>query len=454
MTTLKPKLYNSLTQTLDVITNDNINIYTCGPTVYSHIHIGNLRSFLTADLIVRLYKVLGYNVVWTSNITDVGHLTNEDLDSGQDKVIKTLNDKGSLFKTAQDVADYYTESVLHDWTSFNLLEPDYRPKATDHIEQMIELITILLDKGFAYITSKGVYFDSSKNKFIGSLSKNNKELLQSSNRELVQDKDKLNDNDFALWKIDCNALVKWNSPWGWGYPGWHIECSAMSNVYNPDGLSIHTGGEDNKFPHHEAEIAQTKYGYGYDLSQSWIHTSHILVDGIKMSKSLGNVITLKDKTYSPMAIKLALLTAKYRRQLNINKELLDASQRLMDKYNNIYTNGLNLPTSSNNVNNKLFPIFNKMVEHLCNDLNTPLVLSELHKGMLLIETNNFKVDWWFTNVELLLGLKFESKVYSNYVQSLIDKRVIARSNKNYMLADAIRNELLSYGLIIKDEKQQ
>lgn len=452
MITLQPKLYNSLTQTLDVITDDNINIYTCGPTVYSHIHIGNLRSFLTADLIVRLYKVLGYKVNWTSNITDVGHLTNEDLDSGQDKVIKALNDQGSLFKTAQDVANYYTESVLEDWAAFNLLEPDYRPKATNHIQDMIELIGILLNNNYAYITNKGVYFNSSNNEFIGCLSKNNKELLQSSNRHLVFDKDKLNDSDFALWKIDCNALVRWDSPWGWGYPGWHIECSAMSNFYNNEGLSIHTGGEDNKFPHHEAEIAQTKYGYNYDLAKCWVHTSHILVDSKKMSKSLGNVITLKNKAYSPMAIKLALLTAKYRKQLNINKELLDASQRLMDRYNNVYSNSLQLD-NSDLIEYNLNQIYQNILNYLCNDLNTPLVLAELHKGMLLVENNKVKSDWWFSNIELLLGLKFESKVYSKYIQDLINRRDLARSNKNYILADAIRNELLSYGLIIKDEKQ-
>lgn len=368
------QLYNSLTQREEDVKETNISIYTCGPTVYSHMHIGNLRSFLTADLIVRTLKSLGNSVTWISNITDVGHLTNEDLDSGEDKLVKQFKESGSLFNRVEEVATYYTNSVLEDWKAFNLLNPDYRPKATEYISEMIELITTLLKKGFAYETPKGIYFDSSKNELIGILSKNNKDLLQASNREIVEDNSRRNKADFALWKKDSNHLMKWNSPWGYGYPGWHIECSAMAHRYAP--LTIHTGGEDNRFPHHEAEIAQSKYGYNYNLAKCWVHTSHILINGKKMSKSLGNVINLKDS--NPMAIKLALMTGKYRKQLNITKELLESSQRLIDRYNKIYSNStvgnLNLDTYISNI--KL---------HLANDLNTPLVLAELHKAFILIE---------------------------------------------------------------------
>jgi cysteinyl-tRNA synthetase len=390
-------------------------------------------------------SLLDYKVNWISNITDVGHLTNEELDTGEDKLIKQFNNSGSLFKAVEEVASYYTKSVLEDWKVFNLIEPTHRPKATDYISEMIELIKLLLDKGFAYETTKGIYFDSSKNELIGILSNNNKELLQTANREIVEDNNRLRKADFALWKRDSNHLMRWDSPWGYGYPGWHIECSAMSHKYAP--LTIHTGGEDNKFPHHEAEIAQSKYGYEYDLAKCWVHTSHILIDGHKMSKSLGNIINLKDNTYSPMAIKLALMSGKYRKQLNVTKELLESSQRLIDRYNDIYSN-----SKIGNLN--LDNYINSIMLHLANDLNTPLVLAKLHKAFLLIEKHKVYPEDWFKSIENLLGLQFnkKGKVYSAEIQQLIAKRDNARKNKDYVLADKLRQELTNLGVNVKDEK--
>ncbi|MDA3886611.1 MAG: cysteine--tRNA ligase, partial [Candidatus Delongbacteria bacterium] len=335
------QIYNSYSkkkETFKPVTEGKVNIYTCGPTVYSSAHVGNFSAFLMADILVRYFKYSGNDVKWVMNITDVGHLTddNEVTDDGEDK-LEAASKKEN--KTVWEIARYYENAFLDDIKKLKLLPAYKYPRATEHVEEMIDMIKTLQEKDVIYETSDGVYFDISKFKKYGKLSGNDVEALQAGSRVEVNE-DKRSPFDFALWKKlmgkNENHIMKWESPWGTGFPGWHIECSAMSKKYLGETLDFHTGGEDNKFPHHESEIAQSEVANGKQFANYWMHKSRVVVNNEKMSKSLGNFFTVTDLVklgYTPESIRFTFISVHYRSKLNFTEEKLVESQKTIDKFN-------------------------------------------------------------------------------------------------------------------------
>ncbi|MEA3272830.1 MAG: cysteine--tRNA ligase, partial [Patescibacteria group bacterium] len=310
------RLYNSLTrkkENFKPLKKSAVTMYNCGPTVYDFAHIGNLRSFLFADLLRRYFEYSDYKVKQVMNITDVGHML-EDADEGLDKIEQAAK---KAKKTPAQVADFYTKAFFDDVKKLNIKQAWKYPKATEHIKEMIKIIEKLIDKKYAYEVKGSIYFNVKKFKKYGKLSGNKLKDLMAGAR-VEKNPDKKNPYDFALWIYNPKHKMQWNSPWGKGYPGWHIECSAMAGKYLGETIDIHTGGEDNKFPHHEAEIAQSEGANGKKFARFWLHTRHLLVDGKKMSKSKKNFYTLEDllkRGYSARAIRYLLLSSHYRDKL-------------------------------------------------------------------------------------------------------------------------------------------
>ena len=287
-----------------------LRFYSCGPTVYSYAHIGNFRTFLTADLVVRTAEALGWSVRYVSNVTDVGHLTEDDLadGGGEDKMARALASKdGERFETVWDLARHYTAALEADWQSLNLREPDLRPRATEHVREQIEAARALVEAGHAYETDDGVYFHVPSFPGYGRLSGNQDAEALAGTRDVVRDDGKRDPRDFALWKKDPGHLMQWHSPFasgpaaGWGFPGWHLECSVMAQKYLGETIDLHGGGEDLRFPHHECEIAQAEALTGRPFSRYWVHTRFLQVEGEKMAKSAGNFLTVRDLTAPPPA---------------------------------------------------------------------------------------------------------------------------------------------------------
>lgn len=334
------KLYNTLNrrkETLVPLKKGLFTIYTCGPTVYRDAHIGNLRSYLMADWIRRVLLFRGHEIIHVKNITDVGHMRQEVLEQGEDKVIAAAIAAG---KSPKEIADFYTERFLSDEASLNILPVNHLPKATDHITEMLEIADRLLEKGFAYERDGNVYFSVQKFAGYGRLSGN---LHESQLQEAVRvevDPKKLDPRDFTLWKrAEKGRSVKWPSRWGDGFPGWHIECSAMSMKFFGDTFDIHTGGVDNIFPHHEGEIAQSEAFAGRQVVNYWVHGQHLLADGVKMAKSSGNAFIipeLEDRGIDPMAFRYLCMTARYRTRLNFTFSSLKASERALNRLRRMY----------------------------------------------------------------------------------------------------------------------
>jgi len=349
------KLHNTLTKSKEAfkaINPGKVGMYTCGPTVYDYIHIGNIRSYMTADILRRYLEYRGYEVRAIKNITDVGHLTEDDIaqaDSGEDKILKkALKEK----KSPQEIAEFYEDYFKNTEKEMNILAANYFPKATTHIDQMIKMISGLIEKDRAYEKNGNVFFNVTKFPGYGKLSGNTLESLKSGAR-LEKHPDKKNPWDFALWlKAPEDHLMKWKSPWSVGYPGWHIECSAMSLEYLGETFDIHTGGEDNIFPHHEAEIAQSESFTGKKFVNYWTHTRHLLVDREKMSKSKGNFYILEDvkkKGFSAMELRLLLLSSHYRSPLNFTWDSMKQSRQNLKRITEFIQGlkqGFNLKTDS------------------------------------------------------------------------------------------------------------
>src|SRR5690606_17758707 len=326
-----------------------LRFYSCGPTVYSYAHIGNFRTFLTADLVVRVAEALGWAVRYVSNVTDVGHLTEDDVAdaSGEDRMAKALASKeGERFANVWDLARHYTTALEADWRALNLREPAVRPRATEHVREQILATEALVEKGHAYETADGVYFHVPSFPDYGKLSGNtDAERLDvgaaAASRAVVVDEEKKDPRDFALWKKDPGHLMQWHSPYGWGFPGWHLECSVMAQQYLGETIDLHGGGEDLRFPHHECEIAQAEALTGEPFARHWFHTRFLLVEGEKMSKRLGNFLTVRDLTappeaggredwgapVDPLALRLALLQGSYRQPFNFTQKALRDRQK-------------------------------------------------------------------------------------------------------------------------------
>jgi cysteinyl-tRNA synthetase len=450
-------------------------MYVCGPTVYDYIHIGNIRSYLTADIVRRHLEYSGFEVRQINNITDVGHLTKDDIaqgDSGEDKIEKrALAEK----KPPKEIAKFFEEYFHETEDKLNILRAHFFPKATVHIPQMIKMISTLIEKEYAYEKNGNVFFDITKFSDYGKLSGNTLDNLKVGAR-LEEHPDKKNPWDFALWlKAPKEHLMKFESPWSVGYPGWHIECSTMSLEYLGDTIDIHTGGEDNIFPHHEAEIAQSESFSGKKFVNYWVHTRHLLVDGEKMSKSKGNFYKLEDileKGYNAMELRLLLLSSQYHSQMNFTWDSMEQAkqnlQRITDFINNLAD--YKLPSSRNievsiEASMDLKKYQTRFEEAMNDDLNTPLALSVLYELITetnkLLQTNKLQANeakkilslWEKMNKVFGLVIKKKEVEIPKEIIKIAAARKKARAEKDFQKSDELRKEIEKLGYIIEDVKE-
>ena len=475
------RLYDSLSRKVIPLTTSepgHLRFYTCGPTVYSYAHIGNFRSFVTADLVVRTAKAIGWKVTWVSNITDVGHLTDDDIAdaTGEDKMEKALRSKeGEQFHNVWELAEYYEDAYRSDWKLLNLTEPDVRPKATQHVREQILATEDLIAKGIAYETPTGVYFSVEKFPEYGKLSGNTQESLRKGVRDVVLDENKNDQSDFAIWKKDDKHLMQWFSPYGWGFPGWHIECSVMARAYLGDTIDLHSGGEDNKFPHHECEIAQSESLTGKPFCNHWTHTAFLQVNGQKMSKSLGNfyyVRGLVEQGADPLAIRFALISGVYRKNLNFTDQGLEDAKTNIDRFrraDSAVAEALVAGTTGpDSIGTELESLYEQALEAMLSDLNTPIAISKALEGAKVITRDALSVESaksgeaFLTKINDLLGIVRhdepltpceETKVSSvdeAKILERIEARKAAKAAKDWGLADTIRKELATEGILLTD----
>ena len=475
------KLFNTLHNGIEEIvpkTPGELKFYACGPTVYSFAHIGNFRSFLSADLLIRTARARGYKVTFVCNITDVGHLAGDDVadSQGEDKMARALrSNEGKAFANIWDLARFYADSMIEDWRKLGLSEPDVRPRAAEHVTEQLELIDRLHRKGFAYEPAMGVYFDVSKFPRYGALSGNTVDQVRDVTRDLITDPEKRSQQDFALWKKDEAHLMRWHSPYGWGFPGWHIECSAMAMRYLGNSFDIHSGGEDNRFPHHECEIAQSEAATGQQYVSYWMHTAHLLVGGRKMAKSSGNFFTVRDilgKGIDPLALRYALTCARYRDQLNFTEAALEAAVRVRERIDNCYREikkrAAQEPSGAVAVPDYLAQAWQACVMAMADDLNTPEAYAALMGGIRAINSNLAALNpaevrgcaEWFEKINGLTGLVYSEYEEQNaaapdaqsddWIRAEIDARNQARANKDFKAADVIRDRLKAAGIELLD----
>ena len=452
------KLYNTLTkqtEELNPIEGNLVRIYTCGPTVYSYAHIGNFRAYLFMDLLRRVLKYNGYQLKHVMNITDVGHLES-DADEGEDKMLKAAKKEE---KNPYEIATFYTNVFMKDMEKLNIEQPEYVVKATDHIKEMIEFVQELLDNGYAYRTNKGIYFDITKLDKYPLLS-NRKLEEQIAGARVEVDEEKKNPYDFALWiNAPKNHLMKWDSPWGLSYPGWHIECSAMSRKYLGDQFDIHTGGVDHIPTHHENEIAQSKGATGKIPAKTWMHVEFLQVDGGKMGKSLGNTYTLdqlQEKGIEPLAYKLFCFSSNYTKKLNFTWEGARAAQTSLERLRE----GLKKHKEGTEKIEKtsLKEYEEKFLVEINNDLNITSAMSIVWE---IIRNEKKSKDFYelILKFDEVLGLDLkniqerEIKIeLPEEVKELVEQRKLAREQKRWEESDRLRDEINKLGYNIKDSK--
>ena len=456
------RIYNTLTKSVEEFVpnnKDEVKMYTCGPTVYHFAHIGNLRTYIFEDILEKTLNYLGYKVNRVMNITDVGHLSS-DADTGEDKML--LGAKRE-HKTVYEIADFYTKAFFSDTEKLNIKRPDTVSKASDNIEEYIKIINKLLEEGYAYKSSGNVYFDISKAKDYYRLSgKNEEELIIGARDDVSHDKEKRNPFDFALWFTKSkfeNQEMKWDSPFGTGYPGWHIECSGISLKYLGEYLDIHCGGVDNIFPHHTNEIAQSEAYVGHKWCNYWVHGEHLNDKSGKMSKSKGEFLTvslLEDKGYNPLSYRFMCLQSHYRNQLVFSYDSLDTAE---SAYNKLKSKIKSLVKTNNKLDDEKIEYYNDIFKSaLGDDLNTSNALTCLFDVLKDDSINDDTKLYLVSEFDKVLSLSLleEKKVDNellNKINELIEKRNIAKSNKDYELADKIRNELLDMNVVIKDTRE-
>ena len=479
-----PKLsvYNTLTRKKELfepLCPPNVGMYVCGPTVYGDPHLGHARPAITFDLVFRYLKHLRYKVRYVRNITDVGHLE-RDADEGEDKICK----KARLEELEpMEIVQYYLLRYQDAMRELNVLPPSIEPHASGHIIEQINLVKEILNNGYAYESEGSVYFDVVKynhdHKY-GILSNRNIEDMLNTTRELDGQDEKRNAVDFALWKkAQPEHIMRWPSPWSDGFPGWHCECTAMSKKYLGQQFDIHGGGMDLIFPHHECEIAQAVGSQGSDMVKYWMHNNMITVNGQKMGKSLGNFITLEQfftgnhemltQAYSPMTIRFFILQAHYRSTVDFSNEALQASEKGLERLLEAYTRLQKLnPSTASNIDVK--GLRQLCEEAMCDDINTPIVISHLFEACKAINTvadgkatlcaddlNELNATFKLF-IEDILGLQQEGvdhknqDAYKKAIDLLLNIRLQAKENKDWATSDKIRNELASYGFIVKDTK--
>ena len=437
------------------IKEKEVGMYSCGPTVYKDATIGNARTNIFQDVLRRMLEYNGYKVKQVMNITDVGHLVS-DGDEGEDKMLKSAREE---HKTPKEIAEHYTKLFFEDLKDLNIEMPEVICKATDYIPEMLEYVEELVKKGYAYETSTAIYFDISKLDKYPILSNLNLEDQKTGVRIDV-DQEKKNPYDFALWiKAPENHIMKWDSPWGPSYPGWHIECSAMSRKHLGEKFDIHTGGIDLIPTHHENEIAQSKGLCGKIPANYWIHGEYLLIDGGKMSKSLGNVYLIrdiKDKGYDPLVYKLFCYTSSYRNKLNFTWEGIEATSKSLERLRKGYQNhvaGNDILSEEDRENlNKIEENFHTAIN---DDMNMPLAMSYVWEAVKYEKKNKELADL-LSKFDKVLGIKIEKEEKSEEIPEeilkLVEQRKIAREEKNWEESDRIRDEISNLGYNIKDTK--
>ena len=455
------KLYNTLTRSIEEFVPNNgdmVTMYTCGPTVYHFAHIGNLRTYIMEDVLEKSLNYIGYNVKRCMNITDVGHLTS-DADTGEDKMLKGAKRE---HKSVLDIARMYTDAFKTDCSKLNIKWPSIVVPATSLIDDYIKFIKKLEETGYAYVSGGNVYFDTSKLKEYYVLTNHTEDsLIEAVRNDVEIDSNKKNKNDFVLWftksKFDSQEL-KWDSPWGVGYPGWHIECSCISLKYLGENLDIHCGGVDNIFPHHTNEIAQTESYIGHKWCNYWFHPEHLNDKSGKMSKSKGEFLTvslLEEKGYNPIVYRLFCLQSHYHKQLVFSYESLDSA---VNTYNKLINKIKSIKSDDSSLNEDEFNKYkSKFKYELENDLNTSNALTVLY-DVIKSDINNITKLELIKDFDKVLSLNLLTsdevdKDILDYINSKIEERKQAKSNKDYERADSIRKELEDKGIILKDTRE-
>lgn len=457
------KLYNTLTRTKEEfipLEEGKVKMYVCGPTVYNYIHIGNARPFIMFDTLRRYLQYKGYDVTFVQNFTDV-----------DDKIIKRGHEEGI---SPEDVANKYIDEYFVDADGLGIKRADVHPRVTDNIQQIIDFVKDLEDKGYAYEVNGDVYFDTKKFEGYGKLSKQNQDELEAGARIEVNDQ-KRHPMDFVLWKSKKEGEPGWNSPWGEGRPGWHIECSVMSNRYLGETIDIHAGGQDLAFPHHENEIAQSEARSGKTFSNYWVHNGYININNEKMSKSKGNFFTVRDisKQYDLEIVRFFMLSAHYRNPVNFSDEMLNQAkaglERLYNAKEKLEFTISNLSESSikdeeKELINELESYKTKFINAMEDDLNTADAVSAIFELSKFINTNVSETSSLefakmclgkFNELTGVLNIvnKKNDDILDKDIEELIQKRAEAKKNKDFKLADGIRQELLDKGIVLEDTRQ-
>lgn len=457
------KIFNTLTKNVEEFVpnvDGKVAMYTCGPTVYHYAHIGNLRSYIMEDVLEKTFCYLGYDVKRVMNITDVGHLSS-DADTGEDKMLKGAKRE---HKTVMEIAKFYTDAFFDDCKKLNIKTPDVVEPATNCIDEFIHMIKVLLDKEYAYIAGGNIYFDTSKLKdYYVFSSQSEKELMVGVRDDVEEDSNKRNKSDFVLWftksKFDDQEL-KWDSPWGVGYPGWHIECSCISMKHLGEYMDIHCGGVDNIFPHHTNEIAQSEAYVGHKWCNYWFHVHHLNDKSGKMSKSNGDFLTvslLEKKGYNPLVYRMFCLQSHYRKPLEFSYEVMDnvaaAYSKLLNKISELKDEG--------SVDKDKFAAFDqKFRDAIGNDLNTSMAITCIYDVLRDDMNDKTKIELLGSFDQVLSLDLFAGSAKTEvdgeleaYILSMIEERKAAKKEKNFARADEIRDELLEKGIIIEDTRE-
>ena len=465
----KFKFYNTLTRNIDTVIpheDGKIAMYTCGPTVYHYAHIGNLRSYIMEDVLEKALRYVGYDVKRVMNITDVGHLS-PDADTGEDKMLKGAKRE---HKTVMEIAKFYTDAFFDDCKKLNIKRPDVVEPATNCIPEFIHMIEVLLEKGYAYVAGGNVYFDTSKlDDYYVFSSQSEKELLVGVRDDVEEDVNKRNKNDFVLWftksKFEDQAL-KWDSPWGVGYPGWHIECSCISIKHLGEYMDIHCGGVDNIFPHHTNEIAQSESYLGHKWCGYWFHVNHLNDKSGKMSKSKGDFLTvslLQEKGYDPIVYRMFCLQSHYRKPLEFSYEVLD---NMSVAYKKLVKRIADLKADGTVDEGKFAEYKEKFCDAISNDLNTSMAITIVYDLLKDDTLNDATKRALAEDFDRVLSLNLTTAKVENpaedtevdaeleaYILEKIEERKAAKKEKDFAKADAIRDDLLAKGIVLKDTRE-